>query len=158
MSRLWTGEEVTYEGRYHVLTRAQQMPTPLTRIPVIIGGAGKRTMELVARYADWWNLPVADLHRLDDLLVFAGGARVSVQAFVTLVTDPVRRSEIDRQAYRRFGSILDTAGITGTASELVESIRDLERRGVERLYTWFTDFAPPATLRSFGTDVIAAFR
>jgi len=29
---------------------------------------------------------------------------------------------------------------------------------VERVYTWFTDFAPPATLSLFGREVIASLR
>jgi alkanesulfonate monooxygenase SsuD/methylene tetrahydromethanopterin reductase-like flavin-dependent oxidoreductase (luciferase family) len=157
ITRLWSGEPVTYEGRHHVLVDARELPTPMSGIPLIVGGSGARTMELVARYADWWNLPVADLPRLDELRPRAGDARVSVQAFVTLVDDPARRDEINETARRRFGSMLDTSGISGTPAELVEQIRDLERRGVERLSTWFTDFAPPSTIEHFGADVISAF-
>ena len=140
-----------------MLTDAQELPTPLTTIPLVIGGSGARTMELVARYADWWNLPVIDLPRLDELRPRAGSARVSAQAFVTLVDGRARRDEICEAARRRFGSMLETSGISGTPDELVRQIRDLEARGVERLSTWFTDFAPPATLERFGAEVISAF-
>jgi alkanesulfonate monooxygenase SsuD/methylene tetrahydromethanopterin reductase-like flavin-dependent oxidoreductase (luciferase family) len=157
ISQLWSGARVTFQGRHHVLTDAQELPTPLTKIPLVIGGSGERTMQVVARYADWWNLPVIDLPRLDELRPRAGSARVSVQAFVTLVDDPTRRDEICDAARRRFGSMLDTSGISGTPDELVRHIRDLEARGVERLSTWFTDFAPPATLERFGAEVISAF-
>jgi alkanesulfonate monooxygenase SsuD/methylene tetrahydromethanopterin reductase-like flavin-dependent oxidoreductase (luciferase family) len=154
---LWSGEEVNFHGTYHVLSGASQAPLPLDKIPVIVGGAGRRTLQLVGEFADWWNLPVANLDQLDALRPHAKGARVSVQAFVTLVTDPARRAEIDDRARRRFGPILETSGLSGTPDELVESIRDLEHRGVERLYAWFTDFAPPETLATFGSEVIAAF-
>jgi alkanesulfonate monooxygenase SsuD/methylene tetrahydromethanopterin reductase-like flavin-dependent oxidoreductase (luciferase family) len=155
---LWSGEPVTYTGRHHVVTDGQLLPTPLTKIPLVIGGSGKRTMRLVAKYADWWNLPVVDLHKLDRLRSLAGDARVSVQVFVTLVTDPARRDEIEERARRRFGVMLDTSGMTGTSDEIVEQVRGLERRGVERVSIWFTDFAPTETIREFGTGVIAAFR
>jgi alkanesulfonate monooxygenase SsuD/methylene tetrahydromethanopterin reductase-like flavin-dependent oxidoreductase (luciferase family) len=157
ITRLWRGEPVTYEGRHHQLTDARELPTPLATIPLVIGGSGARTMELVARYADWWNLPVIDLPRLEALRPRAGAARVSAQVFVTVVDDPARRAEIDETARRRFGSMLETYGFSGTPVELVEQIRALERRGVERLSTWFTDFAPPATLERFGAEVISAF-
>ena len=42
----------------------------------------------------------------------------------------------------------------GTAPELVDQIGALADRGVERVYTWFTDFAAPATLAAFGEHVI----
>ena len=35
------------------MRRKQQAPRPLDKIPVVIGGTGKRTMVLVAAHADW---------------------------------------------------------------------------------------------------------
>lgn len=55
---LWTGEPVNYEGRFFQLHGARLLPTPTNgkRVPTIIGGSGeKRTLDLVARYADEWN-------------------------------------------------------------------------------------------------------
>lgn len=34
-----------------------QEPRPEQRIPLVLGGTGKKTMELVRKYADWWNVP-----------------------------------------------------------------------------------------------------
>jgi hypothetical protein len=31
----------------------------------------------------------------------------------------------------------------------------LADRGIERVYTWFCDFAPPETLAEFGEEVVA---
>ena len=44
----------------------------------------------------------------------------------------------------------------GTSSELIEHFEALRARGVERFYTWFTDFAPPETIAAFGNEVIGA--
>jgi hypothetical protein len=38
----------------------------------------------------------------------------------------------------------------------VTRLEALRADGVERFYTWFTDFAPPETLAAFGREVIAA--
>lgn len=58
MTRLFTGERVSYEGRRLRLDNAQMLPTPVQepRPPVWIGGNGvRRTLPLVARYADAWH-------------------------------------------------------------------------------------------------------
>src|SRR4051812_43106776 len=61
MRRLWSGERVDFAGEFFRITGAEQQPVPLGTIPVVIGGAGPRTMELVAKHADWWNVPSTDL-------------------------------------------------------------------------------------------------
>ena len=58
---LWTGEPVSYAGRFFHLRDAQMQPTPLKQggVPLIIGGSGeKRLLALVARFADEWNCTV----------------------------------------------------------------------------------------------------
>lgn len=55
---LMTGERVTYEGKRVSLQDAQLRPLPVQRPhpPIWIGGSGpKRTLPLVARYADVWH-------------------------------------------------------------------------------------------------------
>ena len=49
-------EPVTFEGQYYQLQEAILLPRPQRKTPIMIGGDGpKRTMPLVARYADVWN-------------------------------------------------------------------------------------------------------
>jgi alkanesulfonate monooxygenase SsuD/methylene tetrahydromethanopterin reductase-like flavin-dependent oxidoreductase (luciferase family) len=58
MTRLFTGEVVSYEGRVVSLRDAQMRPTPVQQPhpPIWIGGSGpRRTLPLVARYADVWH-------------------------------------------------------------------------------------------------------
>ncbi|GAA2401759.1 LLM class flavin-dependent oxidoreductase [Actinomadura vinacea] len=156
LRRLWSGERVDYEGTYHTLRDVCALPAPLGRIPILIGGTGPRTLELVAAYADWWNLPVDTLGRLEELRPRAGAARVSVQQFVTFVAPGADRDEVVGTARRRFGGMAGETGMaTGSARELTAHFRTLADRGVERFYVWFTDFARPATLEAFG-EVIAA--
>ena len=42
-------------------------PRPLAHIPIVIGGAGPTALALAAEHADWWNLHVGLLDRLDEL-------------------------------------------------------------------------------------------
>jgi len=50
-------ERPTFEGRYYRVAEAINQPPPVGRIPVMIGGSGeKKTLRLVAQYADESNL------------------------------------------------------------------------------------------------------
>jgi F420-dependent oxidoreductase-like protein len=58
VTRLFTGDVVSYDGRIVSLRQAQLRPLPVQRPhpPIWIGGSGpRRTLPLVARYADVWH-------------------------------------------------------------------------------------------------------
>jgi F420-dependent oxidoreductase-like protein len=51
------GETVTFSGKHYSVTDVINSPAPLSRIPVMIGGSGeKKTLRMVAQYADESNL------------------------------------------------------------------------------------------------------
>ncbi len=51
------GETVTFKGKHYSVTDAINSPVPLSRIPIMIGGSGeKKTLRMVAQYADESNL------------------------------------------------------------------------------------------------------
>jgi alkanesulfonate monooxygenase SsuD/methylene tetrahydromethanopterin reductase-like flavin-dependent oxidoreductase (luciferase family) len=150
---LWTGEVLDYEGEHFSLHGAQQVPGPVGRIPIVIGGAGKGTMQLVAAHADWWNVHTHIVDKLDEMRPLAGNARCSLQVQVAFVPPSGPRDEIEAAARRRFGP----TPMVGTAPELVDYFGSLQERGVERVYVWFCDFAAPETLSEFGAAVIGQF-
>jgi F420-dependent oxidoreductase-like protein len=70
--QMWRGDESPYNGRHYQLERPINSPQALSRPhpPIMIGGGGERkTLRLVAKYADATNLfPGPDLaHKLDVL-------------------------------------------------------------------------------------------
>lgn len=153
ITALWTGEQVSFDGEHHSLVEAQQRPAPEHRIPIVIGGAGPRTLGLVARFADWWNLPIHKLDQFDELREKAGDARPSLQERVTFVPEGGDRDTIVETAMRRFST---TGHAVGSAAELVEHFAARRASGIERTYVWTSDFADPDTLAEFGETVIAA--
>jgi alkanesulfonate monooxygenase SsuD/methylene tetrahydromethanopterin reductase-like flavin-dependent oxidoreductase (luciferase family) len=135
---------------------ASQLPRREHQIPLILGGAGRRLMELVRSYADWWNLPSNQLDRLPELAPKAGTARLSVQQMVGFVragSDPDKVREVST---RRFGN-LGSGLVCGDADELIQHFGGLASQRVERFYVWFADFAAPDSLHEFGESVIKAF-
>src|SRR5580700_8394047 len=100
---LWGGETLDYEGEHFRLHGAQQQPRPLAQIPIVIGGAGKGTMRLVAAHADWWNVHTGIVDKLDEMRPFSGTARCSLQVQVAFVPPSADRVDIERTAHRRFG-------------------------------------------------------
>jgi F420-dependent oxidoreductase-like protein len=59
-TRMWAGDETPFEGKHYRLEHPVDSPGPAQRPhpPILIGGAGeRRTLRLVARYADACNLP-----------------------------------------------------------------------------------------------------
>lgn len=149
---LWAGETIDYSGKYFTMRSAGQAPVPLGKIPIVIGGAGPRTMELVASYADWWNLHIGILDRLEPMRTYAGDARLSLQLQIAYVRAEPERQAVVAAAHRRFGS----NAVAGSGPELVDYFGTLREQGVERAYVWFCDFAPTATLEGFGATVISA--
>jgi F420-dependent oxidoreductase-like protein len=70
--QMWSDSDAPFHGRHYQLERTLNVPQPLTRPhpPILIGGGGeKKTLQLVARYAQACNLfPGPDLrHKLEVL-------------------------------------------------------------------------------------------
>jgi F420-dependent oxidoreductase-like protein len=99
--KMWRGSESPYDGKYFHLDRPMNSPQSLTRPhpPIMIGGSGeKKTLRLVAQYADGSNLFFSpDLaHKLDVLrehCADVGRDYDSIRKSVYFVFDPGVRGE-----------------------------------------------------------------
>jgi len=49
--------KISFKGRYYNVSNAECSPKPIQkpRIPIWVGGGGKKTLKIVATYADGWN-------------------------------------------------------------------------------------------------------
>ena len=65
LRRLWAGERVTLHGRFVTLDDALVRPLPRGgQMPIEVGGAGARLLDVVARHASRWDLNVPPVARL----------------------------------------------------------------------------------------------
>jgi alkanesulfonate monooxygenase SsuD/methylene tetrahydromethanopterin reductase-like flavin-dependent oxidoreductase (luciferase family) len=146
------GEATEEAGPDQVL----QLPRPTHPIPLVLGGSGRRMMELVRKYADWWNLQANHIDRLPKLAAAAGTARLSVQQMVGFARSGSDPGAVREVSTRRFGN-LGAGLVCGDAEELVQHFSGLAAARVERFYVWFADFAAPDSLHEFGESVIKTF-
>jgi len=70
--QMWSDNNGPYHGKHYQLAETICEPQPLRRPPVLIGGDGeKKTLRLVAQYADIWNSTATDVdeltHKIDVL-------------------------------------------------------------------------------------------
>ena len=98
ITRLYTGEVVDYDGKVVSLHGAQVRPLPVQQPhpPIWIGGSGpRRTLPLVARYADVWHSwgspnSLAEANaRIDSLATEAGRDPASIMRAGSLSLDDV---------------------------------------------------------------------
>ena len=137
-------------------TDRTQAPEPTHQIPIVIGGTGPRTLDVVRRHADWWNLPAPLIERLPEFLPAIGSARVSVQQMVGFARRGSDPDEVSAVSQRRWGH-LGPGLVSGDAEQLIAHFTGLAGQGAQRFYVWFADSAPPDAIEEFGESVIGAF-
>jgi F420-dependent oxidoreductase-like protein len=146
ISRLMRNNEpVSFDGRFYRLRDALLMPrSPRPGgPPIVIGGSGpRRTLPLVARYADEWNAVFVTRDRfagltarLDELLEEAGRPPESVRrTLMTRVVFGSTTAGVESKLAGESAAELRAGGIIiGTASEVTEQLGRLDEAGVERV-------------------------
>jgi alkanesulfonate monooxygenase SsuD/methylene tetrahydromethanopterin reductase-like flavin-dependent oxidoreductase (luciferase family) len=127
--RLFTGDVVSYHGKVVSLRDAQLRPVPVQRPhpPIWIGGSGpRRTLPLVARYADAWhtwgtpNSLRATNERLDELATEAGRDPAAIMRASSLSLDDLDTARKHAAKWRDAGYGYLICGWPGAGRSQVE--------------------------------------
>jgi alkanesulfonate monooxygenase SsuD/methylene tetrahydromethanopterin reductase-like flavin-dependent oxidoreductase (luciferase family) len=128
-TRLFTGEVVSYDGSVVSLKDAQLRPVPVQqpRPPIWIGGSGpRRTLPLVAKYADVWhafgtpNSLREASERLDQLAVEAGREPSDIVRAGSLSLDDIDTARKHAAKWRDAGFGYLVCGWPGAGAAQVE--------------------------------------
>jgi F420-dependent oxidoreductase-like protein len=64
--QMWSDDNGPYNGKHYQLAETICEPQPIRRPPILIGGDGeKKTLRLVAQYADIWNSTTTEVDQLE---------------------------------------------------------------------------------------------
>jgi F420-dependent oxidoreductase-like protein len=148
--QMWSDDDGPFEGDHYRLAETVCAPRPLHRVPVMVGGNGERkTLRLVARYADACNLIVSGdaaaetaRHKLDvlrrhcdDLGTDYDSIRRTVM--VPVPWDPARDADRFLESMRALADVgVQTVHVTplgASAQDPVGFVRDLGTHVVGRL-------------------------
>lgn len=143
---------VDYSGHYYQLHEAILLPRPQRQAgpPILIGGNGeKRTLPLVARYANEWNgvfVPAPRYRelnqRLNEMLSAAGRQPSSVRrSLMTRVifgrTDAAVQAQLEPT--QSIDALRERGIVVGTANTVVEQLGRIAEAGAQRVMLQWMD-------------------
>jgi alkanesulfonate monooxygenase SsuD/methylene tetrahydromethanopterin reductase-like flavin-dependent oxidoreductase (luciferase family) len=149
--RLWKEPgQVSYQGKHYSITNAYCEPKPDPIPTILVGGGGNKTTLLAARFADWWNIPDANLsvyrERLDVLKNHCAtiGRDPSSIRFTWFGRLAVAGTEKDAEALGD-GEWTRERAIVGTPEQVIEQFQAFTALGVDYFMVEVLGLHDPAT-------------
>ena len=142
--QMWEGNQAPFDGRFYSLERPLNSPQSLTRPhpPIMVGGSGERkTLRLVARYADACNLfPGPEVpHKLDVLRRYCDEEGRDYAA-------------IEKTSMLMF----DSAGGAPAVHEAIQTLRGLASVGIQTVYFGINDVFSLRPLETVAREIMPA--
>ena len=139
--QMWSEDESPYQGRHYQLGRTLNVPQPLRRPPILIGGGGeKKTLRLVARYAQACNL-------------FAGD---DVERKLEILRGHCEAEGRDYDEIEKTVMVPLDAGENGEKLDgLLEQLRGLAALGVAEAHGWVPRVWETERLELLGRELVA---
>ena len=144
--QMWSGDEGPFDGKHYHLARTLNSPQALSRPhpPILIGGSGeKKTLKLVAKYADSCN-------------IFASDTAVAAQKLEVLrqhcVNEGRDYNEIEKTAQVRF----DLGAKGENVNKTIEELHAVAELGFSQAHGTLLRVSEPGQLDLMAEQVIPA--
>jgi alkanesulfonate monooxygenase len=147
------GSEEDFQGRQFRATRLLNVPQSISRprVPIMIGGGGeKKTLRLVAQYADASNLFGGPAHVLPKYAILAEHCEAVGRDFTEIERTNLQGVSLSSQ------SAWD--GAPESTNQIVERFGQLAEAGVQHVIISTGDAHDPAALELLGRDVLPQLR
>ncbi len=166
VKHLWTQSPASYTGRYYQIDNAYAEPRPDPIPPLLIGGGGeRRTLRLVAQYADWWNIPGGTAtnyaHKLNVLRRHCTTVGRDYDEIVKTWSAEAIAVAPTEAAVQRIAAASPYNGehaIVGTPAQVAEQLRPFLDLGVEYLIVRVLDFPDTTGIELFVHEVMPRLR
>jgi F420-dependent oxidoreductase-like protein len=165
---MFTEEAPSFEGRYYRIHEARNVPPPVQQggPTILVGGGGeRRTLQLVARYADMCNIfgdPATVAHKVDVLrghckAIGRDPSEITVSRLSTLVlTADDEETAATKEFLRQVTGEEPTGSDIGTADELVARVEELAAAGVD-YFVFNIPTGTAETVRQVGDVLVGRF-
>jgi F420-dependent oxidoreductase-like protein len=165
---MFDGSAPSFDGTYYRTHEAHNIPPPVQRggPSILVGGGGeKRTLRLVAQYADMCNLfgdAATIAHKVDVLrghcdAVGRDPSEVTVSRLATLVlTENEQETATTIDFLRQVTGESPSGSNVGTADELVAQVEELAAAGVD-YFIFNMPTGTADTVRRVGDALVARF-
>jgi F420-dependent oxidoreductase-like protein len=181
MQKMWTEDEVTYDGTYYQLRGAINRPRPIQQphIPFWIAGGGEKlTLNIASRYAAYTNFGVDvetfnhksevlaghcrevgrnfdEITRSTNLNVIIGETEAEVQNKIDWHRAHYTPIVGEEQAERSMRNFTGRGGLTGTPDQVVEQLNLWAAAGLDYAIVYFADVAYNSSgMELFARDVV----
>ena len=147
VQQMWSGRRTVYNGKHYQLAETLNSPQPLAKPhpPILIGGSGeKKTLRLVAQYADACNL-------------FAGAGVEAVGHKLDVLKRHCERLGRDYAAIEKtsLGTVWLAPGHLSSA-DVIEQCRNLSAIGIQQAIFNMPNVHEITALETFGREIIPA--
>lgn len=163
MRALWTEAPANFTGQHYAIADAYNEPRPDPAPLLMIGGGGeRRTLRVVARYADWWNDVLRPVDALQHkLAVLREYCQAEGRDFERIVKSVMVRVVIDRshQAALERAAALPAAEpvVAGDPAAVRERLSELAELGMQVCQVALAGFPATDDMRLFLDEVAPAF-
>jgi F420-dependent oxidoreductase-like protein len=142
--QMWSKDDGPYAGAHYQLARTLNSPAPVRVPPIMVGGGGERkTLRLVAKYADACNL-----------FANAGGGPAALEHKLSVLRAHCEREGTDYDAIRKTILWSQAVDPAEESSDFVGHMRGFADLGVEEVHVMHFGNDPVPFVRALGDHIV----